>query len=761
MAKIVRKNVSRHLNGTKARSSKRSTGFDYAHALRVSRTAIGEVNLKSAAIRWSPDVLEIFGRSPGDSLEELLSCINPDDRSLFRKKIKSLQQNAKAFQIEVRIPLGPLLTWFKVNGEPRQKGRSTTIVLTFQDISIQRNAESDLETWKTRYDLVTASGGIIIYDYDVVTGNIDWTGDLPNVVGFTNRQMGRIEKWADMIHPEDRDEANRLLAIAQERNETYDVSYRFKTLKKGYRYMHDRGMFICDNTGKATRMLGMMNDVSEKVLSELNVKESEKKFRRLIEDIDVGIVVHGPQGDVQMMNKSALAILGVTESELKGLREFATHFQTCDENGVPLVNDDLPAPWASRNYKPVRNITMGITRPHNGEKAWIIVTAEPRILSRDKIDHVVVAITDITERKLMEQALKDSEIRFRTLHQASFGGIGLHKHGLIIDCNQGLCDITGFSYDELIGRNGLTLIAPEFQEMVMNNIRSDYDKPYDVEGIRKDGSRYALEIQGKNIPYKEGATIRVTEFRDISERKYAESQIREQNSRLLAMTRDLQTKNDQLQEFAQIVSHNLRSPVGNILSLLTLIRNAETDEERNEYLTLLEESGTTTLTTLNELNDVLQIKQDKDIEKQVLDLSKVFAHIQRMLSAPITQLSAEITTDFSVPTILYPNIYMESILLNLLSNALKYSSPDRKPKIHVCSFEENGHTCISVSDNGLGINMERYGHQVFKLRKTFHRHPESRGIGLFMIKNQIVALGGEISVISKQDIGSTFTVTFS
>jgi PAS domain-containing protein len=94
--------------------------------------------------------------------------------------------------------------------------------------------------------------------------------------------MGRIEKWADMIHPEDRDEANRLLAIAQERNETYDVSYRFKTLKKGYRYMHDRGMFICDNTGKATRMLGMMNDVSEKVLSELNVKESEKKFRRLI-----------------------------------------------------------------------------------------------------------------------------------------------------------------------------------------------------------------------------------------------------------------------------------------------------------------------------------------------------------------------------------------------------------------------------------------------------------------------------------------------
>jgi signal transduction histidine kinase len=296
---------------------------------------------------------------------------------------------------------------------------------------------------------------------------------------------------------------------------------------------------------------------------------------------------------------------------------------------------------------------------------------------------------------------------------------------------------------------------------VVNNIKSDYDKPYDVVGIRKDGTRFTLEIRGKNIPYRDGGTIRITEFRDISERKLAESQILEQNAKLVAITHDLQTKNDQLHEFAQIVSHNLRSPVGNILSLLSLISNAENETEKNEYFQLLEESGTTTLTTLNELNEVLQINENKDIERQELEFANVFDHVFRLLNARIAKADAGIVTDFSqVPKIHYPNIYLESILLNLLSNALKYAHPNRKPEISLMSFIRDGRVVLTVSDNGLGINMEKYSHQVFKLRKTFHRHPESRGIGLFMIKNQIVALGGDITVSSIENEGSTFTITF-
>jgi signal transduction histidine kinase len=286
------------------------------------------------------------------------------------------------------------------------------------------------------------------------------------------------------------------------------------------------------------------------------------------------------------------------------------------------------------------------------------------------------------------------------------------------------------------------------------------EQPYDVEGIRKDGTRYYLEIHGKNIPYEEGL-IRVTEFRDITERKAAEAKILEQNAKLLSITDDLRLKNEQLQEFTQIVSHNLRSPVGNILSLLNFIENAETEEERTEYVNLLKEAGSTTLTTLHELNEVLQIKQNRNIERQKLDFEQVFVNVRRMLVARIVETNAVIIRDFSAaPGIEYPNIYLESILLNLLSNALKYHHPDRKPVIHLKTEKVAGKILLSVSDNGQGINMQRYGHQMFKLRKTFHKHPESRGIGLFMIKNQIEAMGGDISVSSVEKEGTTFLIKF-
>ena len=121
--------------------------------------------------------------------------------------------------------------------------------------------------------------------------------------------------------------------------------------------------------------------------------------------------------------------------------------------------------------------------------------------------------------------LRASEERFRALHEASFGGISIHDKGIILECNQGLADITRFPANELIGINGLLLIAPQWRDQVMQHILSGYDKAYEVEGLRKNGEVYPLEIHGKNIPYK-GQIVRVTEFRDIGERKQAEERLR-------------------------------------------------------------------------------------------------------------------------------------------------------------------------------------------------------------------------------------------
>lgn len=852
--------------------------------------------ISTRRIKWSGNAHRILhirdlAELPHDE-QQLVDRIYADDRKTFnlgfRKAVK--EQTEWVFETRLRVSGGSFL-WIQFTLGPEDPKEGTKVrrfIGSVQDITTRKIAEYELSDWKTRNELVSESAGLVIYDYDVLTGDIIWSGNTRQVIGFTNHELDRVDKWKSQIHPDDREEALRLLEISRQELTPYDVYYRFKVKGKDYCYMHDRGLFVANDQKQPVRMLGIMSDVSErvkavrtieqseksyrelfncvgeaiyiqnpdgtfvdvnreacamygytkeemigktpeflsapgrndfeklreliaealmgkrqkfvwwgkkkngdlfikevrltrttyygaetviatawditeKVAAEKSLQESEKRFRRMVEDLNVGVVLQGPHGEVQIANRTSLLLLGISEETFLHNHLNETGLEFITEDGVKISQHGLPWAIAARKKVPVRGVVMGVRPAAEGSINWLLVNAEPTLLEQEKLLHVLITLTDITDRKRSEENLRESELRFRTLQEASFGGIGLHNKGVIMDCNQGLCDITGFSHEELIGSNGLDLIAPEYRDYVLGKIMGkDETPPYDVEGLRKDGSRYFLEIKGKNIPFGEGL-IRVTEFRDISERKLAEAKILEQNARLRSMTEDLKLRNEQLREFTQIVSHNLRAPVGNILSLLNFIDNAESQEEQDEYIGLLKEAGTTTLTTLQELNEVLQIKQDKKIERQRLRFEDVFNHVRNMLNAKIAEVKAQITIDFAeAPEIEYPNIYLESILLNLLSNALKYTYPGRVPLIRITTSKGAENTIqLAISDNGAGINLDRYGEHMFKLRKTFHKHRESRGIGLFMIKNQVEAMGGDISLTSIENEGSTFFVTFN
>lgn len=146
---------------------------------------------------------------------------------------------------------------------------------------------------------------------------------------------------------------------------------------------------------------------------------------------------------------------------------------------------------------------------------------------------------DITQHKRDQEALRESEERFRALHNASFGGIVIHDQGIILDCNKGLSDQTGYTLEELIGMDGLMLIDPECRDLVQHNIKSGFAQTYETTGLRKDGSRYPVSIRGANIPYK-GLTVRVSEFRDITEYKRLEEAL---EKRLVTLTCPLNQTN--------------------------------------------------------------------------------------------------------------------------------------------------------------------------------------------------------------------------
>jgi PAS domain S-box-containing protein len=146
------------------------------------------------------------------------------------------------------------------------------------------------------------------------------------------------------------------------------------------------------------------------------------------------------------------------------------------------------------------------------------------------------SLEDMVSERTKE--LSESEERFRVLHEASFGGIAVHDGGIILECNEGLAKMTGYTARELIGMNGLLLIDAEWRDFVLEKIKSGYDQSYDAAGIRKDGTVYPMEINGKNIPYN-GKLVRVTEFRDITERKHSEELLRQQREELEATNEEL------------------------------------------------------------------------------------------------------------------------------------------------------------------------------------------------------------------------------
>lgn len=230
---------------------------------------------------------------------------------------------------------------------------------------------------------------------------------------------------------------------------------------------------------------------------------------------------------------------------------------------------------------------------------------------------------------------------------------------------------------------------------------------------------------------------------------------------LKKLVTELTRQRNQLQDFNQIVSHNLRSPVSNMKLLIDMLQNENSKETMDMYINMMDESIDKLNFTLEDLTDAVKVLTDRELPKEKLSIAKKIKAVKEDLAQSINALGASIAFDNKAwDKVEFPRIYMESIMLNLVSNALKYSSPDRRPVIEIKTGYEKNNKALYISDNGLGIDLKRHRSKLFKLHKTFHRNIKGKGLGLFMTKNQVEAMGGEISVESKLGEGTTFKIVF-
>jgi signal transduction histidine kinase len=241
-----------------------------------------------------------------------------------------------------------------------------------------------------------------------------------------------------------------------------------------------------------------------------------------------------------------------------------------------------------------------------------------------------------------------------------------------------------------------------------------------------------------------------------------ESKITERTIELQSAAESLLQRNKDLEEFSYIVSHNLRAPVANMLGLTSLFKNPNMqDDQRREILPYLEDSAMRLDTTIRDLSEVLSIRNSAMKSREMISLEESIAFIKKNLKYEIKENKAEILTDFSAMDKLYTvKPYLESILYNLISNSIKYRSPYRNPLITLKTYLQNGYTCLSISDNGLGIDLKSGTYKIFGLYQRMHTHTEGKGYGLYLVQTQVESLNGKIEVESEVDVGTTFKVYF-
>lgn len=383
---------------------------------------------------------------------------------------------------------------------------------------------------------------------------------------------------------------------------------------------------------------------------------------------------------------------------------------------------------------------------------------EPNRAELELIQGIGNILSLAIEHHLRKKELISSEKRYRQLVDNSPVAILIHTNGIIKFVNKEVLRIgKASSEDQLLEKNVMDFVKPSFKDQVQKRMKKLAENKVmprvEEQFITLDGKLIDVEVMGTSILYKGQQSTQLV-FYDISERKGLEKEQNKLNGFLIK-------QNKQLEEFAHIASHNLRAPIANIHSLLSLYELDNSEENVAFVLKQLKNTSTNLYETIKELTEVIKTSWELNKQQQKMSFSETLKKVKQDVSSEIIKKNAEIVQNFDqIDFIEYPKVYLESIVQNLLSNALKYSHPDRRPVIAVSTKIENGQVFLSVKDNGLGINLKKYKDKLFGLRKTFHHNENARGVGLFITKAQVESMGGEIDVESKVGEGSEFVVNF-
>ena len=482
---------------------------------------------------------------------------------------------------------------------------------------------------------------------------------------------------------------------------------------------------------------------------------SELKFRTIFNQAAVGMVrVETATGRFLETNQRFRELSGYTFSELNEMTfKDISDPSEVESNGAlmeQLLNGDI------REYSLEKRLIQ-----KTGKVLWVKLSVSPLWKNDSSGNTHIAIIEDITDRVVAQDELTKKEKRYRALVENGGEVVTIfNRKGKAIYSSPAIQKIAGYSEAEINSIDLSSLIHPkdiiDLDKQIKEAIKFP-SRPISGVTIRaknKKGEWRWAESTITNLLEDSSIKGFVGNFRDVSEKKEAEinlnksyQMVMEQNRRLL--------------NFSYIVSHNLRSHSSNIQAILNLYNTTNLEEEKKNFIGLLSKVGNALNDTLGDLNEVVSINTNLDLTVEPLQINLFLDKTLDLLEMQLDKKKAIITRNVSDDMIVkFNTAYLESILLNFLTNALRYSEPERQLEITITGIKKKNSWMLEIADNGVGIDLKRHGDKLFGLYKTFTNAPSSRGVGLFITRNQINAMGGTVGVESEVGVGTTFKIFF-
>ena len=700
-----------------------------------------------------------------DILQYGLSLISDNERDALYAKWMGFKHDpfyhtqsfwCKVLVVFIAIMIIVITAWsYSLKRLVSQKTKALQTELDFRITAEQALSESE-----ERYRLIIEQTHHIVYDYNIDTGVVKWGGAINEITGFSVEDFSTfgIEDWKNRVHPDDCERMTQDFFKSISEGIPSRLDYRFKRTDGKYVNVEVSRVILKNSEGKNYRVLATIQDVTERIRNE----EEIRKFKTIIDNANFGIAIVDSEGKVTYINQYFASVHGYLKPELIGKNYKICHDEKHMDQLLQIRDELITTGCVSAQE-------INHIRKDGTEFPMIHHLVLIRDADGNGIFTAVMAF-DISKRKFAEDELR----KFKTISDnANYGVSIVDTAGTILYTNKYYAKVHGYTIDELVNQPFTILHNKEQMRQVEASssiiMKNDNVSGHEIWHTRKDGTVFPMLHNSVVIRDEDGEPLFTAATAiDITEKLDAEAEMEKMLFSLAQKNKELEEVNKELNNFTHVASHDLRNPIAIIQSFAMLIDEhygKDLPEKVMDYVIRINRAAGRMDELVDNLLTLSRISRIKNPFEEV-NIQEIVDSVVERLEDVINQYKVDFKITSKLPTLTCDKIKLGEVFLNLIENAVKYSSKNieiNKPvKVELGCTDGKSEYKFYVKDNGVGIPEEYHKH-IFESFTRLYSNSEypGTGLGLSIVQKVIDDHGGKIWVESEEGEGATFFFTIS